>query len=273
MKDTNLNIKVTSKEIKKIVKIGATKVGNGHLLFCAGPCAVESNELMLNIEKIIHNTSVNLLRGGAFKPRTSPYSFQGLGEEGLKILKESSERLKIPFVTEATDTGFIDLVAKYADAIQIGSRNMNSFELLKAVGKTMKPVILKRGMSATVKEFLYAAEYILNEGNENVILCERGIRSFDSTFRNIVDLNSVIWLKSKTNLPVIVDPCHGSGRKDVITPLSMAAIAAGADGIMVETHPTPENALSDGEQSLSPEEFKILNSKINSLYNFLQQEK
>ncbi len=257
-----LNLKVTKNREKKIVQIGSTKVGDGNFLFCAGPCAVESAEMMKELEGVLKNTSVNLLRGGAFKPRTSPYSFQGLGEKGLKILKETSNKLGIPFVTEATDSSLVPLVSEYADAIQIGSRNMNAYELLKAVGKTNKPVILKRGMAATVKEFLLAAEYILNEGNENVILCERGIRSFDSMFRNILDFNSVAWLKDNTFLPVIVDPSHGSGRKDVVIRLSMAALAIGADGIMVETHPAPEYALSDGEQSLTPQDLKLLDKKI-----------
>jgi len=265
-----MEIKATAKKTKITVKIGDTKIGNGNFLICAGPCAVENKEIMEKYKDAFKGTSVNLLRGGAFKPRTSPYSFQGLREEGLKILKELSIELNIPFVTEATDSSLVDLVAKYADAIQIGSRNMNAYELLKTAGQTGKPILLKRGMAATVEEFLFASEYILNEGNENIVLCERGIRSFDSTFRNIIDFNTVSWLKENTFLPVIVDPSHGCGRKELVIPLSMAAVAAGADGIMVETHPTPEQALSDGAQSLNLEDFKILNSKIDSLHKFLK---
>jgi 3-deoxy-7-phosphoheptulonate synthase len=260
-----LNLKVTKKREKKVVYIGDTKVGNGNFLFCAGPCAVESAKMMQELEETLKTTSVNLLRGGAFKPRTSPYSFQGLGKKGLEILKETSKNLGIPFVTEATDSSLVPLVAEYADAIQIGSRNMNAYELLKAVGKQNKPVILKRGMAATVEEFLLAAEYILNEGNENVILCERGIRSFDNIFRNILDFNTVAWLKDNTFLPVIVDPSHGSGRRELVSRLSVAALALGADGVMVETHPAPEYALSDGKQSLTPEELKLLDKKLQQI--------
>ncbi len=258
-------LKVVEKRDKKTVVIKNTKVGGGHFLFCAGPCAVESKEIMGEIANYLRNTPVNLLRGGAFKPRTSPYSFQGLGEEGLKILKEVSEELGIPFVSEVTDTKYVELVAKYADCFQIGSRNMSSFELLKEVGKIGKPVLLKRGMSATVEEFLNAAEYILNEGNDNVILCERGIRSFDPEFRNILDLNAVAYLREKTFLPVIVDPSHGTGRRDIVEKLSMAAIAVGADGLIVETHPYPEKALSDGFQSLNKDEFFSLAKKVKEL--------
>ncbi|BBB31691.1 3-deoxy-7-phosphoheptulonate synthase [Thermotomaculum hydrothermale] len=264
-------LKATESREKKIVKIKNTKVGGGYFLFCAGPCAVESRELMKEIASYLKSTPVNLIRGGAFKPRTSPYSFQGLGEEGLKILKEVSEELNIPFVTEVTDTKYVEIVAKYADCFQIGSRNMSSFELLKEVGKTGKPVLLKRGMSATVDEFLNAAEYILNEGNDNIILCERGIRSFDSNFRNILDLNAVAYLKQKTFLPVIVDPSHGTGRREIVEKLSLAAMAAGADGLIVETHPYPEEALSDGFQSLNRKEFLSLSEKVKkfaSIFNY-----
>ncbi len=261
-------LKVEQKRPTKIVDISGTKVGGGHFLFCAGPCAVESRELLFKIADYLKKTPVNLLRGGAFKPRTSPYSFQGLGEDGLKILKEVSEYLGIPFVSEVTDTKYVEIVYKYADCFQIGSRNMSSFELLKEVGKTDKPVLLKRGMAATVKEFLNAAEYILNEGNENVILCERGIRSFDPEFRNILDLNAVAFLKQKTFLPVIVDPSHGTGKRSLVRRLSLAAIAAGSDGIIVETHPNPEKALSDGFQSLNIKEFISLSQEISSFVSY-----
>ncbi len=265
-------LKIVEDREKKIVKIGNTKIGGGHFLFCAGPCAIESRDILENTLSYIKQTPVNLLRGGAFKPRTSPYSFQGLGEEGLKIMREISDAANIPFVSEITDTKYIDIVGRYVDCFQIGSRNMSSFELLKEVGKTGKPVILKRGMSATVEEFLYAAEYILNEGNENVILCERGIRSFDPNFRNILDLNAVVYLKQKTFLPVIVDPSHGSGKRALVEKLSLAAISAGADGIMVETHPYPERALSDGFQSLDKEEFLSLAEKVRQLTAFFKYE-
>ena len=265
-------LKVLEKREKKVVEIKNTKVGKGHFLFCAGPCAVESREVMEDVAYYLKDTSVNLLRGGAFKPRTSPYSFQGLGEEGLKILKEVSDKLNIPFVSEVTDTKYVEVVGRYADCFQIGSRNMSSFELLKEVGKTGKPVLLKRGMSATVEEFLNAAEYILNEGNENIILCERGIRSFDPAFRNVLDLNAVAYLKEKTFLPVIVDPSHGTGRRDIVEKLALAAIAAGADGLIVETHPYPEKALSDGFQSLNREEFISLAEKVKSLASVFKYE-
>jgi len=265
-------LKVIEKRDKKIVEIADTKVGGGNFLFCAGPCAVESKEIMEEIASYVKISKVNLLRGGAFKPRTSPYSFQGLGEEGLKILKETSRKHNIPFITEITDTKYVELVFKYADGFQIGSRNMSSFELLKEVGKTGKPVLLKRGMSATVEEFLNAAEYILSEGNENIILCERGIRSFDPAFRNILDLNAVAFLKKKTFLPVVVDPSHGTGRRDLVEKLAVAAMAVGADGIIVETHPYPEKALSDGFQSLDRDEFLSLAKSVEKFALFLGYE-
>ncbi len=265
-------MKAVADRDKKIVEISGTKVGNGHFLFCAGPCAVESRDMAFEIADYLKKTPVNLLRGGAFKPRTSPYSFQGLGEDGLKILKDVSEYLGIPFVSEVTDTKYVELVYRYADCFQIGSRNMSSFELLKEVGKTDKPVLLKRGMAATVEEFLNAAEYILKEGNENVILCERGIRSFDPEFRNVLDLNAVAFLKQKTFLPVIVDPSHGTGKSELVENLALAAIAAGADGLIVETHPRPDKALSDGFQSLNREKFLSFADKVEKVASFFGYE-
>ena len=252
-----------------IVKIGETSVGGPHFLLAAGPCAVENSGQMAGITDMLSGSSVKLLRGGAFKPRTSPYSFQGLGKEGLELLRQTADALKIPLVTEVTDLKHLDKVSQYADALQIGSRNMTSYELLKEVGQQAKPVLLKRGMAATIREFLYAAEYVANAGNEQLILCERGIRSFDPAFRNILDLNGVALLKHLTPFPVIVDPSHGSGRADTVLPLSLAAAAAGADGVMVEIHPSPETALSDGEQSLSLEDFRIWMDKLSGLALYL----
>lgn len=263
-------LKVLANREKKTVKIRDAKIGGGNFLLIAGPCAVESKKTLEKIAEYLKETPVKVLRGGAFKPRTSPYSFQGLGEKGLKILKEISEFYGLPFVTEVTDTKYIEIVGRYADCFQIGSRNMSSFELLKEVGKTGKPVILKRGMAATVDEFLYAAEYILNEGNENIILCERGIRSFDSKFRNVLDLNTVAYLKKRTFLPILVDPSHGTGSREFVENLALAAVAAGADGLIVETHVNPETALSDGFQSLNREEFLSLVEKVKKLAEFLE---
>lgn len=237
------------------VDIGSTRVGNGHFLLAAGPCAVESPSQMTAISTYLKETPVGLLRGGAFKPRTSPYAFQGLGEEALILLKEAAGSLKIPFITEVTDVNHLDTIVRYADALQVGSRNMSSYELLKTVARQNLPIILKRGMSATVEEFLFAVEYIADAGNHQIILCERGIRSFDTAFRNVLDLGAVAYLKKQTPFPVIVDPSHGSGRSDLVLSLSLAAVAAGADGVMIETHPNPESALSDGPQSLDPAAF------------------
>ena len=251
------------------MSIGGTTVGNGHFLLAAGPCAVESREQMTAMADYMAGTPVGLLRGGAFKPRTSPYAFQGLGKDALAVLRETADSLSIPFVTEITDARHLDVILQYADAIQIGSRNMSSYELLKAVGSLDVPVILKRGMSATVEEFLYALEYIAGEGNQRIILCERGIRSFDPAFRNVVDLNAVVFLKQHSPFPVIVDPSHGSGHADMILPLSRAAVAAGADGVMVETHPTPPTALSDGHQSLDPVAFGNWCREVSTLARHL----
>ncbi len=251
------------------VTIGKTRIGGGHFLLAAGPCAVESPEQMAGIIEMLSGSPVRLLRGGAFKPRTSPYSFQGLGEKGLKLLRETANKLKIPLVTEVTDLKYLELVSRHADILQIGSRNMSAYELLKEAGRQKKPVLLKRGMAATIKEFLYAAEYIVSGGNEQLILCERGIRSYDPAFRNILDLNGVTLLKNQTPFPVIVDPSHGSGRAKSVLPLSLAAAAAGADGVMVEVHPSPETALSDGTQSLSGELFSAWVDKVSEMATFL----
>lgn len=228
----------------------------------AGPCSVESIEQIRAVAYAIQASGGHMLRGGAFKPRTSPYSFQGLGEEGLKILKSISQETNLPFVTEVLDTREVKLVSQYADMLQVGARNMQNFALLRELGKQPKPVLLKRGMSATLEEWLLAAEYILREGNDQVVLCERGIRTFEPSSRNILDLNSACLAKQRTHLPIIADPSHASGLHELIFPLSRASIAAGLDGLMIEVHPNPEKALSDGRQSLDIGQFKELMESI-----------
>ena len=228
--------------------------------FCiiAGPCSVESEEQILRVAHSVKAAGAHALRGGAFKPRSSTYSFQGLGEEGLKLLAKARAETGLAVVTEITDYSFIDLVVEYADVLQIGARNMQNFPLLKAVGKTNKPVLLKRGMSATVEELLMSAEYVLAEGNQNVILCERGIRTFETSTRNTLDINAVPALKERTHLPVIVDPSHATGVWQYVNPMSRAAAASGADGLIIEVHDKPQEALSDGGQSLKPDTFEEL---------------
>jgi len=238
------------------IKINGITVGDKQVMVMAGPCAVESREQIIETAKAIKNAGAHILRGGAFKPRTSPYAFQGMGEEGLKLLAEAKNETGLPIITEAMDIQSIDLVAKYADIVQIGARNMQNFKLLKEVGKIDKPVMLKRGMSATLNEFLMSAEYIMSEGNEKVILCERGIRTFVEYSRNTLDLNIVPVLKRMTHLPVVVDPSHGTGKYEMVKPMAMASVAAGADGLMVEVHPRPEDAVSDGDQSLTFQRFE-----------------
>jgi 3-deoxy-7-phosphoheptulonate synthase len=260
--------KLASREFHRdntVVRVGATKIGGGSLGLIAGPCAVESLEVLDAIARRVKTAGANLLRGGAFKPRTSPYSFQGLGEKGLQILREVGDRYGLPIVTEVMDTRHIDLVVRYADMLQIGARNMQNFELLKEVGQTKKPVLLKRGMSATVKDLLMSAEYILSGGNSQVVLCERGVRSFEDSTRNMLDLASVPNIKGQCHLPVIVDPSHATGRRDLIPPMALAAVAAGADGVHVEVHTCPEQALSDGPQALLPEQFDSLMADVKRL--------
>ena len=252
------NAKLASKshsEDQTVVNIsGQTKVGGADFLIIGGPCTVESIEQMTAVANKLITAPVQMLRGGVYKPRTSPYSFQGLGIEGLKILASVGRRYNIPVVTEVMSIPQIELVVAYADMLQIGSRNMQNFELLKAVGKTNKPVMLKRGLAATIEEFLMAAEYILSHGNSNVVLCERGIRSFDSYTRNVLDLGAVAALKQLTHLPVIVDPSHAAGIRELVPSLAKAAVACGADGLMVECHPMPEESVSDARQALSLED-------------------
>lgn len=261
--------KLVSREFKSedtVVKVGNVEIGgNKEIAVMAGPCAVESRTQLLKVAQEVKEAGARILRGGAFKPRTSPYSFQGLGEEGLKYLAEASEVTHLPVVTEARDVRQVELVARYAHIVQVGARNMQNFDLLKEVGRGKKPVLLKRGMSSTVKEFLMSAEYILSSGNYNVILCERGIRTFEDGTRFTLDLSAVSLIKQLSHLPVIVDPSHATGNRDLIGPMSRAAIAAGSDGLMIEVHSRPEEALSDGFQSIRPDDFRKLMKEVRSV--------
>jgi len=260
--------KLVSREVKAedtVVSIGGVPVGGTALAVVAGPCAVESREQILTVARRLKASGAQLLRGGAFKPRTSPYSFQGLGEEGLRMLAEAREETGLPVVTEAVDMESADLVERYADAIQIGARNMQNFSLLKRAGKAKKPVLLKRGLAATLEEFLMSAEYIVSEGNYAVVLCERGVRTFSDFSRNTLDLAVVPAVKSLSHLPILVDPSHGTGRRDKVAPLSRAAVAVGADGIIVEVHHDPNTALSDGPQSITPDMFDALITELRQI--------
>jgi 3-deoxy-7-phosphoheptulonate synthase len=260
--------KLASREFRKtdtVVKVGSTRIGGGALAMIAGPCAIESAEILDTIAGQVKKAGANILRGGAFKPRTSPYSFQGLGEEGLKILRSVGDKHGMPVVTEIMDPRQVDMVHCYADMFQIGARNMQNFDLLKEVGLTRKPVLLKRGMSATVKDMLMSAEYILSEGNSDVVLCERGVRSFEDSTRNMLDLSAVPNVKSQSHLPIIVDPSHATGRPDLIPAMARAAVAAGADGVHIEVHSCPEKALSDGPQALLPLQYANLMGDLRRL--------
>jgi 3-deoxy-7-phosphoheptulonate synthase len=248
-----------------IVNVSGIQFGGSGIIVIAGPCAVESREQLFETARAVKQEGAKVLRGGAFKPRSSPHSFQGLGIEGLKLLSQVKKETGLPIVTEVMDTRQVELVAEYADLIQIGSRNMQNFPLLKEVGMCRKPVLLKRGMMATIDEFLLAAEYILKEGNDQVILCERGIRTFETSTRNTLDLNAVPMLKHRSHLPVIVDPSHGTGIRWMVSPMAKAALAVGADGLIVEVHYHPEEALCDGDQSLSPEEFSIMMDELGKI--------
>jgi 3-deoxy-7-phosphoheptulonate synthase len=247
-----------SKPDPTIVDVNGIRFGSGEVVIIAGPCSVENHEQLMETAKAVKSAGGMILRGGAFKPRSSPYNFQGLGEEGLKLLLEARKETGLPIVTEVMDTRLVELVAGYADILQIGSRNMQNYPLLKEVGMLRKPVLLKRGMMATIEEFLLAAEYILNQGNDQVILCERGIRTFETSTRNTLDLSAVPMLKHLSHLPVIVDPSHGTGHRWMVPAMAKAAVAAGADGLIMEVHYKPEEALCDGHQSLSPDEFARL---------------
>jgi 3-deoxy-7-phosphoheptulonate synthase len=264
--------KLAGREVKKedtVVTCGGTKIGGGHFCVMAGPCSVESEEQMFGTARAVKDAGANVLRGGAFKPRTSPYSFQGMELEGLRILRKAGKTFEIPIITEATTPEQVPVVAQYADMIQIGARNMQNYGLLRAAGKAQKPVLLKRGMMCTINEFLMSAEYILSEGNPNVVLCERGIRTFETETRNTLDIQAVPVIKLHSHLPVIVDPSHAAGRWDIVIPMACAAVAAGADGIIVEVHEHPELALSDGQQSLRPSKFGKLMETILPLLNVM----
>lgn len=254
-----------------VVRVGDLEIGNTAPVMIAGPCAVENEQQILEAAELVREQGIRLMRGGAFKPRTSPYSFRGLGQRGLELLAKARQKTGVRVVTEVLDAADVPLVAHFADVLQIGSRNMQNYKLLKAAGRSRKPILLKRGMSATLTEFLMSAEYIMAEGNDQIILCERGIRTFVDYSRNTLDLNVVPVIKQRSHLPIIVDPSHGTGRRELILPMSLAALAAGADGVMVEVHPHPEQALSDAEQALTPELFKQLVQKINNFIQWQQQ--
>jgi len=260
--------KLVSREVKPedtVVDVGGVPVGGREFVVTAGPCAVESLEQTLTVARCVKGAGARLLRGGAFKPRTSPYAFQGLGEEGLRILAAAREETGLPVVTEALDAEGVDLVERYADCIQVGARNMQNFSLLRRCGRARKPVLLKRGLAATLEEFLMSAEYVLSEGNYQVILCERGVRTFSDFSRNTLDLAVVPAVKAISHLPILVDPSHGTGRRDKVAAMSRGAAAVGADGLIVEVHHDPETALSDGPQSLTPDAFTALVGELRQI--------
>jgi 3-deoxy-7-phosphoheptulonate synthase len=257
--------KMVSRDIhpaNTVVEIGSVPVGGKRFTVIAGPCAVETREQMFATAQAVREAGAHCLRGGAFKPRSSPYSFQGLGVKGLRILRDASERTGLPAVTEVVEAGDVTKVERYVDALQVGARNMQNFRLLTKLGQCRKPVILKRGMAASVEDLLLAAEYIISEGNPNVILCERGIRTFETATRNTLDLNAIPHIKQKSHLPVIVDPSHGTGVRDYVAPMAKAAVACGADGLLIEVHVNPREALSDGQQSLYPDQFSRLMKEL-----------
>ena len=265
---TSSNLRLVDRKAKPegtVVRVGGVEVGGPEIVVMAGPCAVESEGQLLITARAVKAGGAKILRGGAFKPRTSPYSFQGLKEKGLDLLARAREETGLPIVTEVMDARHLPLVSAYADLLQIGSRNMQNFTLLEEVGRCRLPVLFKRGMSATIDEYLHAAEYILNGGNSQVILCERGIRTFEPSTRNTLDLNAIPMLKRLTHLPVIVDPSHGTGHAWMVTRMASAAIAAGADGLLVEVHCEPEQALSDGQQSLTLESFRELMDEVTAV--------
>jgi 3-deoxy-7-phosphoheptulonate synthase len=254
-----------------VVQVGRVRVGGGALAMIAGPCAVENFAVMDEIAGKVKAAGANILRGGAFKPRTSPYSFQGLGEDGLKILRDVGAKHGLPVVTEVMDPRQVEVVDRYADMMQIGARNMQNFDLLREVGQTRRPVLLKRGMSATVKDMLMSAEYVLAEGNHQVVLCERGVRSFEDSTRNMLDMSAVPNVKLQSHLPIIVDPSHATGRPDLIPAMARAAVAAGADGVHIEVHSCPEKALSDGPQALLPGQYASVMQDLRRLAEVLNK--
>jgi len=255
-----------------VINVGGVRIGGGHLAMIAGPCAVESAEGLDVVAGAVRQAGANILRGGAFKPRTSPYAFQGLGEEGLKILRDTGERYGMPVLTEVMDPRRVEMVAQYADMVQIGARNMQNFVLLTEVGQAGRPVLLKRGMSATINDLLMSAEYIVAAGNADVVLCERGVKGFDSATRNLFDVSAVPLCKTLSHLPIIVDPSHATGRPELIPACALAGVAAGADGVHIEVHHNPEEALSDGPQALLPDQYAELASQIRRLAELFGKE-
>lgn len=266
--------KLASREVREgntVIRVGDLAIGGPDFIVMAGPCSVESEEQLMASAYIAKKAGAHILRGGAYKPRTSPYSFQGMAEEGLKLLKKVRERTGLPVVTEVMSTADVDLVESYADILQIGARNVQNFALLKEVGRASKPILLKRGLMTTIEELLMSAEYILSEGNEQVILCERGIRTFETATRNTLDISAVPVLKELTHLPVIIDPSHAAGYSRYVIPLTRAAVAVGADGLIVEVHPEPEKAFSDGAQSLRPEQFYQMMEEVRVMEKIMKE--
>ncbi len=271
VKKISKSYKFSSREFKNsdtIIEIKGQKIGGNNFAVMAGPCSVENKEMLERISEKVASSGATILRGGAFKPRTSPYDFQGLGEKGLKYLREMADRNNMLVVTELMDTENLELVSKYADIVQVGARNMQNFSLLKKLGKIKNPILLKRGLSATISEFLMSAEYIIAHGNPNVILCERGIRTFETMTRNTVDINAIAVIKKESHLPIIIDASHGTGKRELVIPITLAGIIAGADGAMVEVHENPECALSDGPQSLNFKLFDEFMSKVKKTVEF-----
>jgi 3-deoxy-7-phosphoheptulonate synthase len=248
-----------------VVKVGGIEIGGGRIVVMAGPCSVESADQIERCAEIVARTGAQVIRGGAFKPRSSPYSFQGMGEEGLALLRAAADRHELLVVSEVMEIAQIPLLAKYADILQVGARNMQNFNLLRELGALRKPVLLKRGIAATIEELLLSAEYVLAGGNYDVILCERGIRTFETSTRNTMDISAIPVVKSLSHLPMIADPSHGTGRRDKVAPMARAAVAAGADGLLIEVHPDPDHALSDGAQSLRPEQFEELMAQLRRI--------
>jgi 3-deoxy-7-phosphoheptulonate synthase len=260
--------KLVSKNFKPqgtVIKIGKVEIGGPHVVTMAGPCSVESREQIETVADIVANAGAQVMRGGAFKPRSSPYSFQGMGEEGLKIMRAAADRRELLVVSEVMDQTQIALLTEYSDILQIGARNMQNFNLLREIGKTRKPVLLKRGIAATIEELLLAAEYIMSGGNYEVILCERGIRTFETYTRNTMDIAAIPVVKKLSHLPIVGDPSHGTGRRDMVTPMARAAVAAGADGLLVEVHPDPDKAVSDGAQTLTPGQFAEMMKQVRAI--------
>ena len=248
-----------------VIKIGKVEIGGSQVVSMAGPCSVESREQIESVAKSVATAGAQVIRGGAFKPRSSPYSFQGMGEEGLRIMRSAADRYNLLVVSEVMDHGQIPLLLQYSDILQVGARNMQNFNLLRELGKTRKPILLKRGIAATIEELLLSAEYIMSGGNYEVMLCERGIRTFETSTRNTMDISAIPVLKRLTHLPVIADPSHGTGKRDYVLPMARAAVAAGADGLIVEVHPDPDHAVSDGAQTLRPEQFAEMMAQIKAI--------